>query len=133
MTTYVLDTDAVIDLLKGVRSTIGFVESLKNDGGSLATCAVVVAEVFSGMSPRDLPLAEPFLDSLVYLDTSRAAALQAGMWRYAFAREGLVLSISDVLVAATAAAHGAVLVTGNTTHYTMQGIQLLTLPRGSTS
>ena len=133
MTTYVLDTDAVIDVLKGIKSSIELVQLLKHDGGRLATCAVVVAEIHSGIRPQDLPLAEPLLSNLDYLDTTRAAAVQAGVWRYAAARRGLALSISDVLIAATTAAHGAILVTANATHYPMQGLRLLALPRGLSS
>jgi predicted nucleic acid-binding protein len=133
MTTYVLDSDVVIDILKGVTSSIAFVQSLQADGSDLATCAVVVAEVFSGLKPRDKPTAVSFMANLHYLDIPRGTASRAGEWRYAHAREGIILSTSDVLVAATVTSHGAILVTGNVRHYPMRGIQLAPLPRGQVS
>ena len=69
------------------------------------------------------------LDSLLYLTTTGDAARQAGEWRYTFARQGTPLATSDVLVAATARAHQATIVTGNGAHYPMPDVSLVPLPR----
>lgn len=65
----------------------------------------------------------------MFLPTSPAIAQQAGTWRYDFARRGLQLSTTDTLVAATAHAHGATIVTGNASDYPMSEIALLLLER----
>jgi hypothetical protein len=50
---------------------------------------------------------------LRFFATSPGAAKQAGLWRYAFARQGVQLATTDCLIAAIAHERGAALVTGN--------------------
>jgi predicted nucleic acid-binding protein len=119
MTFHVLDTDSIIDYLKGIASTIGFIQNLVATGQTLATTDVVVGEVTSGLHPQDRPAGERLLDSLVYLPTSRDAARQAGLWRSTFARRGITLAMTDALIAATAREHGAVVVTGDIRDFPM--------------
>ncbi|HLZ70527.1 MAG TPA: type II toxin-antitoxin system VapC family toxin [Dehalococcoidia bacterium] len=131
MTYQVLDTDSIIDYLKGVASSVAFILSLGATGHTLATTGVVVGEVSSGLHPQDRPAGEQLLDSLIYLPTSRNAARQAGLWRYTFARQGIALAMTDALIAATAREHGAMVVTGNVRDFPMliSGSTLLPLPR----
>jgi predicted nucleic acid-binding protein len=90
---------------------------------------VVLAEVFSGINPQGEAAGVSFLDSLEFLLTSREAARQAGVWRYLYARRGVSLPVTDMLIAATAIEHDATLVTSNLRHYSMPELSLLTLPR----
>jgi hypothetical protein len=132
MALYLLDTDCVIDYLVGVPATVALVRSLHQGGHSLATCDVVVAEVYSGLRPAVRDRAEALLLALDYLPTPFAAARQAGDRRYEYARRGIVLATSDVLVAATARLHGAIVVTGNVGHYPMVesgDLAVMPLPR----
>ncbi len=98
-------------------------------GDTVCLCDVVLAEVYSGVRPEHRQRVAGVLDSLPYLATSAEAARQAGVWRYEFARAGVQLATSDVLVAATAHAHGARLLTGNASHYPMKDVSVLALPR----
>ncbi|HZU77153.1 MAG TPA: type II toxin-antitoxin system VapC family toxin, partial [Dehalococcoidia bacterium] len=120
MSLYLLDADAVIDILKGISSTAEFVRSLVRAGNRLATAALVVGEVWSGLHPEDRRQGQRFLASLVYLPTSQEPARQAGEWRYDYARRGMQLTLADALIAATAYEHGASLVTANVRHFSMQ-------------
>ncbi|MCC7022165.1 MAG: type II toxin-antitoxin system VapC family toxin [Thermomicrobiales bacterium] len=129
MPRYLLDTDAVIDFFKGVASTVELVDRLYRQDDALCTCGVVIAEVYTGLSPRERAEAELFLASMRFLSTSLATARQAGLWRYEFARRGRQLSATDCLIAATAREHRAMLITGNTSHYPMPGVTVLPLPR----
>jgi len=45
------------------------------------------------------------------------AAMQSGEHRYDLARQGIHISTPDALIAATARAHGAVIITDNTRHF----------------
>jgi len=53
--------------------------------------------------------------------------MHAGQDRYSFARRGRTLSITDMLVAATAREHQAILVTGNVKDYPMTDIDIFPL------
>ncbi|MHB8576570.1 MAG: PIN domain-containing protein [Dehalococcoidia bacterium] len=88
-----------------------------------------MAEIYAGLAPREREADQRFLSSLQFLPTTEAAAQQAGMWRYDFARRGVTLSTTDTLIAAVAAEHGASLITGNVRHYPMAGITVVPLPR----
>jgi tRNA(fMet)-specific endonuclease VapC len=129
MTRYLLDTDCLIDHLKGVRSTIAFLHELSQRGEIFCTSAVVLAELYAGLHSGDQARAEQFLTTLEYLPTSADAARQAGAWRYAYAGRGQRLSLTDCLIAATTAQHQARLVTGNVKDFPMPEANLLPLPR----
>jgi predicted nucleic acid-binding protein len=124
-----LDTDAVIDQLKGFPATVALLQQLHAAGGELCVCLITIAEVYAGLDPRDRPRAQQFLDACSYLATSPAIARQAGEWRYQYRRHGIAISLTDALIAATAHAHQARLVTGNIRHYPMPGLSLVSLPR----
>ena len=129
MTRYLLDTDTVIDFLKGYASTIEFINGLFWQGDTLCTCDVVIAEAFAGLHPHQREQGEPLLDSLRFLPISLGAARQAGLWRSEFARRGWQLSTTDCLIAAIAVEHRTRLITANIRHYPMDEVHLTPLPR----
>jgi tRNA(fMet)-specific endonuclease VapC len=130
MRQYLLDADAIIDYIAGFPTTVAFIWALRASG-VLTTCAVALAEVYSGLHVRDTTKALPLLTSLTFLPTSPEASRQAGEWRYAFARRGIALATTDCLIAATAHDQQAELVTGNLRHFPMQGPIILPLPRSA--
>jgi predicted nucleic acid-binding protein len=129
MGSYLLDTDAIIDYLMGIAGSVSLVDDLQARGDFLSVCDVVIAEVFAGLRPEHRDRANVLLTSCYFLETSVAAARQAGEWRYTYARRGIALSTTDVLIAATAHAHHATIVTGNAAHYPMGELSILPLPR----
>jgi predicted nucleic acid-binding protein len=50
---YLLDTDAAIDFFKDFPSSIELIQQLFEQGETLCTCAVVVAEVYAGLNPTE--------------------------------------------------------------------------------
>lgn len=130
MTLYLLDTDAVIDFFKGFPSTVELIQHLFQQGETLCTCALVMAEVYAGLNPSERDRGQELLGSLRFFATSPGAARQAGLWRYAFARQGVQLATTDCLIAAIAHERHATLVTGNTDDYPMPEVRRMPLPRG---
>jgi predicted nucleic acid-binding protein len=126
---YLLDSDAVIDHLKGVGPTIALVDTLINGRNILCTCDVVLAEVYTGLPPAARDAAEQFLATLDFLPSVPEIGRQAGLWKYQFARQGTTVALTDALIAATALHWGATVVTGNPRHYPMAEVSLLPLPR----
>lgn len=129
MSLHLLDSDSVIDFFAGFAPTVSLLNSLVAQGDKLCVCDIVMAEVYSGLSPADRDRRGAFLAALRFLPTSSAAARQAGAWRYAFARRGQPLATTDCVIAAVAHAHSATLVTGNIRHFPMEEIVILPLPR----
>lgn len=121
--------DAVIDQLKGFPHTIQLLQELHEGGGELSVCDVTIAEVYAGLNLQDRPRAERFLSACAFLASSASIAQQAGEWRYHYRRQGLTISLTDALIAATAHGHQAKLVTGNISHHPMPEISAIVLPR----
>lgn len=74
VTRYLLDSDAVIDILKGRHSTIELIDNLHGQGDALCTCAVVIAEVFAGLSPIEQQRGQTLLGSMPFLIMTHSAA-----------------------------------------------------------
>jgi len=119
----------VIDILWEQRTSVDFIEALVSGPDTACTCAVVAAEVFTGTSLDERVAAETLLRGLEFLNETFDVGRRAGEWRYDFARKGVALATTDVLIAAVALQHDVTLVTGNTRDFPMPGIRLLELPR----
>jgi predicted nucleic acid-binding protein len=126
---YLLDSDCLIDYLTGVPASVSLVRRLFNEGEQLCLCEVVIAEVWAGLRDTGESEALALTQAMDFLLTSPEIARQAGRWRFEYARRGIALSTTDVLVAATAIAHNATLITGNVRHFPMPELSLLSLPR----
>ncbi len=73
-------------------------------------------------------LSDRLIDTMEYYDVSVAAAKEAGRYRHEFARRGTTLSTANTLIAATAIAEGAILITANTRDFPMEEIKVLEHP-----
>ena len=128
MADYLLDATALIDYLRGRRGIIEIVNTLFQQGHRLGLCCISVAELYAGLSEEERAAANNLTDAMDFYDISLAAAKEAGRYRYEFARRGTTLSTTGTLIAATAIAQGATLITANTRDFPMEGIQLLEHP-----
>jgi predicted nucleic acid-binding protein len=125
-----LDTDAIIDYLRRRSPALALLGNLYARGDDLCVSDVVVAEVYSGVHENIRPRVERLIDSLQFLVTSPEVAVQAGEWRYEYRRGGRQLGVADCLIAATAHAHAATVVTGNVRDFPMPEVVVLELPKG---
>lgn len=126
--TVLLDTNVIIDVLNDRGGRRQFFGKLVNEGHDLACCASTVAEVYAGMRPKEALATEEFLSTLRYFEASRDAARRAGLLKFAWARKGFTLGLTDVLIAAVALDHGLKLATGNQKHFPMPELELLAVP-----
>lgn len=92
-------------------------------------CAVQVAEYYSGLKSEQHSASWQFLSQLSFWDIPMEAAMQAGIYRYTYARQGKALSTIGTLIAAVTRAYDAILVTSNIKHFPMPDIRLLALLR----
>jgi predicted nucleic acid-binding protein len=86
---------------------------LVNDRHLLGNSSVDLAEIEDGLRRRAGRRAAALLDRLRFLPTDREAAHCAGRYQADWARKGTTIQTPDALVAGTASAHRAILVTHN--------------------
>lgn len=124
MTRFLLDTTALIAHLRGEESITRSLLQALTEGHTVGTCCVNVAEVERGIRPRERKAVSTLLERLDYLDTSREAAIRAGQYQSTFAKRGVTIRTPDALIAGTARAHGAVLVTNNLEDFPMRDVRV---------
>lgn len=124
MTRYLLDTTVLISHLRGDDDVADALLTLLQRGHSLATSCVNIAEVERGLQPRERRAAHALLDRLEFLPTTREAATRAGRYQADWGRRGRTIHLADALVAGTARAHGAVLLTDNIEDFPMRDIRV---------
>jgi predicted nucleic acid-binding protein len=127
MSRYLLDTTALIDFSKGREPACSQIQAWIDGGDELGVSAINVAEFYAGLPPQQRTHWEQFLGALELWSITRDAAIEAGIWRYQFARQGVALTTADTLVAAVAREQHAVNVTNNLRDFPMSGVQLLPL------
>jgi predicted nucleic acid-binding protein len=128
MASILIDSDMLIDYLRGEPNIVALLQQLEAFGDRLCTCDIVITEVESGLNPTQSSAARVLMSSLVVLERNVAASRQAGRWRYDYARRGITLSTPDALIAATAFSHGAGILTRNVSHFPMPELTVLRGP-----
>lgn len=83
-----------------------------------------VTEVEAGLRQKERRLAAAALDRLRLLPTGREAAGRADRYQAEWARKGRTITTPDALIAGTARAAGAVLVTHNIDDFPMRDLQV---------
>jgi predicted nucleic acid-binding protein len=131
MTTYLADTNILINALSHKRGQRELLNQLVSQGHRLACCTVTLGELFSGIKPADIAKVEQFVSLLSWYVVSRAIARHAGQLRFEYARKGVALSLPDMLIAATALEHGLTLITDNRKHFPIPELPLYPLPERS--
>jgi predicted nucleic acid-binding protein len=93
-------------------------------GDTLATSCVNLAEIEAGLRQRERRKAEAVLGHLRFLVTTPEAAQRAGRYQAEWPRQGRRVETPDALVAGTARAHGAVLLTHNTDDFPTRDVRV---------
>jgi predicted nucleic acid-binding protein len=117
---FVVDTDVLIDFLRGREHARAFLTSMAEEG-ALCCSAITVAELYAGMRSTEKPKTDELIDSLTILEVDKEIAQKAG--GYKAGTKSHTLELADCIIAATAFCYKAVLATGNTKHYPMDDIE----------
>jgi len=120
MNTVLVDTNILIDFLRGKEKAREFLVSLAAEADIICS-AITVAEIHAGMKEQERIKTEELLDSLTIIDVTREIAEKAGAYRRTIRSHALELD--DCLIAASAYLKGATLATGNAKHYPMSDIK----------
>lgn len=114
--TLLLDTDVLIDYLRGLDAARRFVDGQHQ---RLLISTVSVAELYAGVKgEREEKQLADFVDSFEPLAVDLAIARQGGLFRNQYASSHGI-GLADALLAASALAHGADLATLNQRHFPM--------------
>ena len=123
MARILIDTDVLIDFLRGKSGAKKVLESISKE--DISCCSVItIAEIYAGMLPDEEEATMELLNSLEHMVIDQDIALLAGK----FKRETTDrrLELDDCFIAATAIHHKAVLLTHNPKHYPHKNLDLKT-------
>ncbi len=117
---YLVDTDCVVDYLKGRPNAQELLEKLYHDG--LAISIITYGEVYEGVyfgrnAKQNEQIFRNFLHGVTILGISRPVAKRFALVRGNLRQTGQMIGQPDILIAATALEHNLTLLTRNAKDY----------------
>lgn len=117
---YLVDTDCVVDYLKGRPKAQELLDKLYHDG--LAISIITYGEVYEGIyfgrdSKQNEQIFGNFLHGVTILGISRPVAKRFALVRGKLRQNGQMIGQPDILIAATAIEHNLTLLTRNAKDY----------------
>ena len=116
----ILDTDILIDVLRGYTPTQNKLQTLEQQHIPLPTTSISVFELFQDMQQLSAEKQEKIkslISSLQIISFDELAAEEAGMIRAKLQREGNILDPEDCMIAGIALTHQEILLTRNSKHF----------------
>ncbi len=117
--TYMLDTDTASYIIRGTDSAL--IERFSKHFKAVCISSITVAELkFGAAKKKSQPLTQKvnaFCELVKIIDFDKNAAQKYGSLRADLELAGTPLASMDLLIAATALADDAILVTNNTVHF----------------
>ncbi len=111
-----IDTDVLIEYLRGQREAVEYIEGLTSD---LYLSVISVAELFAGIKGDEEERSlNQLLQAFVILPVTEKTARLGGLYRRDYGRSHGT-GLADALIAATAEESGAGLATFNRRHFPM--------------
>jgi toxin FitB len=124
MTSYLLDTNIIIDYGKQITGVVGLVERLVREQRAYVSIITMTELCVGWQDDRADILFEEVATLFPVEGIARAEALAAARFRRRSQAVGRTLGIADVLIAATAYTHNLCLVTRNVADFPMPEVQL---------
>lgn len=123
---YLLDTTFAIDYLRGADAAVARIARMFEDGDDPYVNDVVLCELAVGARSATEPAFLAFVRAVSFAQPGPDAALQAGVWRREARKSGRTLNLADALIAATAGALGASILTRNLRDFALTPIPVET-------
>jgi len=117
-----LDTDILIDHLRGDERATRQIEELENDGNLLSTTTINAFELYYGAQKtkereENIGAVRQLLYRLLLLDFNERAAEKAGEIAARLEKDGDSVGFRDILIGATAITNDSELLTRNIHHF----------------
>jgi len=116
MHTVLLDTDYVIDFLRGIPSAHKQIVPLLQSNTAFISI-LSVYELYAGMRPGEEEATDNFIQACRIEPVTTEIAKMAGTFRYKKRQKGITLSIVDCIISETAKAKNHKVATHNKKHY----------------
>jgi len=123
MARYLIDTDVIIDHLRGEERARDFLRRKKAEDADILYSVITKAELYAGLRPREEEGVERLLKSMDEVRINGEIAETGGRYKNKFHTSHALL-LPDALIAASAKRVGAILVTLNRKHYPMRDIRI---------
>lgn len=127
--TLLLDSCVLIDVLRGHPGRRALLDDLVVARHQLATTAINLGEIYSGMRPHERDRIDDLFRHLELFPITPAVGRSAGLLKNDWMRRGRTLGLDDVLIAAVALENGLPLLTDNVKDFPMPELQPWPLPR----
>lgn len=121
---FLLDTTALIEIFHGIDTTAELVTELSGEA-PLASCPVIIAEIYSGIRETEILQVDEFLKTLTNYQIGIQTAQRAGFYRRVYRKKGLTLGLADCLIAAVAVDNALTLITKNIKQYPMPELMVI--------
>jgi hypothetical protein len=123
MEPYLVDTDVIIDHLRGEQKARDFLVRAMTEDSQILYSVITKAELYAGLRPGEEESVQRLLNSMEEVGINGKIAETGGKYKREFgASHGLLLP--DALVAACAKQTGATLITLNRKNYPMSDIKI---------
>lgn len=130
----IIDTDVIVDVLRGKEKVVAFVADLEKRGLTLSTTSVNAFELFYGAYKskkklQNLAAARKLLGRMVIFKMGLRSAEKAGQIYADLEAAGQQIGLRDVMVGAIAIVRGCSVVTRNVVHLRkIKGVSLVVAP-----
>lgn len=114
-----LDTSVIVDHLRGLGSATALLERAVAGGESLAASELTRFELLSGVRPTEHDKLEALFSVFAWVPVTEDISRRAGVHARNYRRSHSGVGVVDYLLAGTAQALGADLVTTNVRHFPM--------------
>ena len=127
--TILVDTCVLVDALNERSGRRELLLDWISQGHKLASCAVVVGEVYAVLRAKEHARTRAWLQLMNYFEIRQETAKLGGDIKADWAKKGHTLSLTDTLIAAVAIENGLTVATDNVKDFPMPELRLLTPPR----
>jgi len=127
---YLVDTDVLIEILRNNRIVAGELRTLHREGHLLCYSPVTRAEVYGGLREQEKEVTQALFGEMQCFPIDDRIGEMAGEYLGTYRTQHGVM-LADALVAASAAANQAELITFNLRHYPMPEVKIHTVRRTS--
>lgn len=125
----VLDTDVLVDFLRGKESAIQLVRKLKEERYDIATTSINIFELSWGaykLGKNRVRNVEELTDRLIILNLTAKEAIRAGEEIAYLESIGLAIDVRDLLIGVIARENGYAVITGSIRHFNrIRGLEVL--------